>query len=830
LGEIFKSERSVKALHFTGERFTTAANGQIEFEHLHRYLMARSLCRGKDVADIASGEGYGSALLAQVAKSVTGVEIDHASVAHATQSYPYSNLKFVQGDARKPPIPSASIDVVISFETFEHFYEHDQFLFEVVRILKPDGALLISTPDRDVYSPSGRPANPYHVHELSHEEFLLSLRRYFPQLKVFRQRPILGSVIATEQNDAARLVTYEKRGDDYLEQSPGIPRALYSVVYATKSELAETAIGSSIYIDTDRVDLPALQVAEARAETALVQLEAEALRAEAEAKAWVANKRVKQLSEQLMKRQKRIRELERKIEKISVRENSNQKFGIETVITILKKRPLLYKTLRVAWWTVTLQLSRRLAERKRIKLEFQNTLKDAHKIVEARLFDRDFYTRQIPKFAKTRPSRLDAAVHYLSHGSKKGRKPNPQFDPKWYTAEYPDVARTGLEPLVHYLHCGSAEGKNPNPFFDPKWYAAEYSDVAQTGLDPLAHYLVWGSKERRKPGPLFDPKWYLAEYPDVAEAGMDPLTHFLTYGLKEKRTPSREWLDLMNERRAKALGLQQPLKAVKIALGIVTYNNPIGDITRCLNSAYIALKALEEESEFSIFVLDNGEPTAIDVNQFPNLTRLDPIGNVGFGAGHNRLMRAAFSSDEASYYLAVNPDGVLEPNAIKALVMMAQASEDHALVEAIQFPVEHPKRYDPVEFDTPWASGACLLISRPVYEAIGGFDENFFMYCEDVDLSWRAYAAGFKVKICPRALFFHPTHDRQFDLNVHGRFLAAGVTLARKWGGGKFEKQLMEQASKHGIDLSGTPAVYAVKEVPSVVTFDYGFHFSPARW
>jgi hypothetical protein len=165
-----------------------------------------------------------------------------------------------------------------------------------------------------------------------------------------------------------------------------------------------------------------------------------------------------------------------------------------------------------------------------------------------------------------------------------------------------------------------------------------------------------------------------------------------------------------------------------------------------------------------------------------------------------------------------------------ALVTMAQASEDRALVEAIQFPVEHPKRYDPVEFDTPWASGACLLIPRPIYEAIGGFDESFFMYCEDVDLSWRAYAADFKVKICPRALFFHPTHDRQFDLNVHARFLAAGVTLARKWGGAQFEKTLMGQASKHGIDLSGTPAMDPVKEVPSVVTFDYGFHFSPARW
>jgi SAM-dependent methyltransferase len=660
----------VKALDFTGERFTTAANGQIEFEHLHRYLMARSLCRGKDVADIASGEGYGSALLAQVAKSVVGIEIDHASVVHAAQSYPYSNLKFVQGDARTPPIQSASIDVVVSFETFEHFFEHDQFLAEVVRILKPDGALLISTPDRDVYSPSGRPANPFHVHELSRDEFLSTLRQYFPHLKVFRQRPVLGSVIAADQTDAAKLVTYEKRGDDYLEESLGVPRALYSLVYASKSNLTDIAVGSSVYIDTDRVDLPALQVAEARAETASARAETASARAEtasaraetasaraetasarseadtarvqAEEVTRLANEQVKRLSEQLTKRQKRIRELERKIARISGQNKSNQRFGINSVIAILKKQPLLYKASRVAWWTVTLQLSRRLAERKRIRIELQNNLNLARKIVEAGLFDRDCYARQVPKFAKVRPSALDAAVHYLTHGSRKGRQPNPLFDPKWYAAEYPDVVETGIEPLVHYLLCGSAEGRKPNPFFDPKWYAAEYPDVAQTGMEPLAHYLVSGWKERRRPSLLFDPQWYLAEYQDVAEAGVDPLAHFLAYGLKEKRTPSREWLDLINEKRTKALGLRQPLRAVNIALGIVTYNNPTYDLTRCLNSAYIALQALGDESKFSVFILDNGDPAAIDVSQFPHLTRLDPVGNVGFGAGHNRLMKAAF--------------------------------------------------------------------------------------------------------------------------------------------------------------------------------------------
>ena len=58
---------------FTGERMTSAMAGQIAIEHYHRYLFARSFCLGKDVVDVASGEGYGSAQLAQVARSVIGI-------------------------------------------------------------------------------------------------------------------------------------------------------------------------------------------------------------------------------------------------------------------------------------------------------------------------------------------------------------------------------------------------------------------------------------------------------------------------------------------------------------------------------------------------------------------------------------------------------------------------------------------------------------------------------------------------------------------------------------------------------------------------------------
>src|SRR5260221_243529 len=171
MGEIFKREAPNATLPFTGERFTDGHDIETEIEHYHRYFFARSYCRGKDVLDIASGEGYGSAILAQVASSVIGVDICGEAVSHAQTNHSYTNLGYLTGDVRNIPLGENSVDVVVSFETLEHFYEHDLFMQEVKRVLRPGGYLIISTPNSDIYSGIGVPANPYHVNELTKTEF-----------------------------------------------------------------------------------------------------------------------------------------------------------------------------------------------------------------------------------------------------------------------------------------------------------------------------------------------------------------------------------------------------------------------------------------------------------------------------------------------------------------------------------------------------------------------------------------------------------------------------------------------------------------------------------
>ncbi len=188
----------MEELPWTGERLVPTLAGGIACEHLHRYAMARDAVAGKDVLDIACGEGYGSALLAQTARSVTGVDVDPKAVAHAEAKYGGANARFLHGECVAIPVGDASVDVVVSFETIEHISEHEIFLSEIRRVLRPGGLVLISTPERENYDTTQTTANPFHVREMSGEEFHALLKNRFAHVALLSQRYLSSSVILPE--------------------------------------------------------------------------------------------------------------------------------------------------------------------------------------------------------------------------------------------------------------------------------------------------------------------------------------------------------------------------------------------------------------------------------------------------------------------------------------------------------------------------------------------------------------------------------------------------------------------------------------------------------
>ena len=252
MGEIFRREIAANPEPFTGERLTSAFGGQVQIEHYHRYLFARSRVAGLDVLDVASGEGYGSALLAQVARSVIGIEYSGPTVASAAANFPRSNLRFLQADARRLPLADASVNTVVSFETIEHFDRQDDFVSEVRRVLHPDGSFIVSTPDRDTYSPVGAPPNPFHVRELSETELVALLREHFRYVVVMRQRSVSGSALLTDIDSSVPPLVFDRRGDSHFEACTGLPRAPY--VVAVASDCKPLPLPPSLYVDRSDLD------------------------------------------------------------------------------------------------------------------------------------------------------------------------------------------------------------------------------------------------------------------------------------------------------------------------------------------------------------------------------------------------------------------------------------------------------------------------------------------------------------------------------------------------------------------------------------------------
>jgi GT2 family glycosyltransferase len=156
--------------------------------------------------------------------------------------------------------------------------------------------------------------------------------------------------------------------------------------------------------------------------------------------------------------------------------------------------------------------------------------------------------------------------------------------------------------------------------------------------------------------------------------------------------------------------------------------------------------------------------------------------NIGTARGHNKLANGS----GAMLTLVMNPDVILAPNALIELVRPFQRA-GVGMTEARQVPIEHPKEYDTTTGETSWASTAAAVIPTALLHALDGFDaDTFFLYCDDVDFSWRVRLAGYKIIFQPSAAVFH---DKR--LSIFGGWMPSGaekyysaeaaLLMAQKW-------------------------------------------------
>lgn len=236
----------------TGERLEFYDFSDVTVEHLHRYAIANDFVSGKVVLDIASGEGYGSYILSNDALEVIGVDIDFVSVQNAKEKYLKNNLKFIVGSADNIPVESNTIDVVVSFETIEHHDKHEEMFLEIKRVLKQDGILIMSSPDKKYYSDIPNFKNKFHVKELYFDEFESLTKKHFNSSKFYFQKAYNLNSIVSNINDFNNIDIYS--GDHYgINKSEN--KHLYILTIASENSIKD--IPTSIFngLDVNKIKM-----------------------------------------------------------------------------------------------------------------------------------------------------------------------------------------------------------------------------------------------------------------------------------------------------------------------------------------------------------------------------------------------------------------------------------------------------------------------------------------------------------------------------------------------------------------------------------------------
>jgi SAM-dependent methyltransferase/glycosyltransferase involved in cell wall biosynthesis len=497
----FKLPVDTDGIQQTSERFHVGQRGEIEFEHYHRYLFASQFCNGRDVLDVACGEGYGGFLLSQVARSVVGIDIDNTVVEYAAKTYGSDKLGFAQGSCLRIPAPDQSFAVVVSFETIEHIREHDQFLLEVRRVLRPDGVFILSTPDRDVYSAPDK-GNPFHLLELTRSEFRKTLAQQFSFIEMATQKVTAGSVVMPDRRGPVAIQIFHKADVRTYTHSHRLRSAPFLLAVASNSKTPEIQWGlldcstfiSEQHQEIERRDLD-----------------------------------IQELIGQLHDRDRRLvaadGDLRRLMGEIEDRERRLEAADCELrrLMSDVEKRDRLLT----------------LAD---VDLRRDDIAADCALLEQSGMVDPNAYRVRAGCDINT-----SAAEHYLVHGWKLGIEPKEDFEGSFL---YPYFRTIGLDgpPAITFIGL-SAAGWITYPsraqaeslaalirdsgLFDAESYATRLRLPAN--VDPALHYIIVGEQAGYAPSNRFDPVFYGERYPDVRAARVSYLAHYITNGRGEQR-------------------------------------------------------------------------------------------------------------------------------------------------------------------------------------------------------------------------------------------------------------------------------------------------------
>ena len=256
-----------------------------------------------------------------------------------------------------------------------------------------------------------------------------------------------------------------------------------------------------------------------------------------------------------------------------------------------------------------------------------------------------------------------------------------------------------------------------------------------------------------------------------------------------------------------------------LSIGIVTYNHA-AVIEKTLRAA---VDGLPHDIPSHVWVVDNRsiDGTLAIAKTFaerdPRVSIIENTENEGFGRANNRILQQVAST----YHVLLNPDVTLTSGALDTLVGFLRRSPDAAVVcprvtfedgrlqslnrryptlvdlflsrfmsgASVPWSVRRMQRYRMEDvgyehsYDVPFVSGAFMCCRTAVLRQVGAFDNRYFMYFEDVDLSRKIQQAGWRTMYCPDAVVTHQWQRATHSSRLHMlHFCVSAMKYFNKWG------------------------------------------------